>query len=362
MRGSIHISTRSETKVPITVMIAEHQDDGAGEEHVLRDERGEQQRPDGRQAEHQRDDDAARDDIGEEIGEAAGERIERGAHRVFQDDARLGQALGARRHDIGLAQLVEQIRAHDADELRRAGDGEDEGGQRQVLQEVPELREAPRRELEIGREQPADVGVEELEREIHQDEGEEEIRYRQPDEAEEGEEVVAERILPDRGVDADRQGDAPGQDDRGDRDHHGHPQFLADHLGDRPHPLHRLAEIAFRDAADPFGVLDVDRPVEAVEDAQGLGLLRRDQAAARREPRDIGVDEIAGRQLDDDEGQNRDRPDRDEGEQQPADRVGDHGWVEPAARIRRPPSFRRKSESIVPTPRRRRHGPRLSSG
>ena len=36
-------------------------------------------------------------------------------------------------------------------------------------------------------------------------------------------------------------------------------------------------------------------------------------AAVRRQPRDVGVDEIAGRQLDDDEGQHRDRPHRGDG-------------------------------------------------
>ena len=64
---------------------------------------------------------------GKEIGDAAGEGVERGAHRIFHDDAHLGKAFGARGHDVGLAQLVEQVGAHDADELRGAGNGKNEG-------------------------------------------------------------------------------------------------------------------------------------------------------------------------------------------------------------------------------------------
>ncbi len=196
-----------------------------------------------------------------------------------------------------------------------------------MLEQVDELCPAPGGELVFRREQPADIGIEELEREIHQDEREEKIRHGEADETEEGEDVVADRILPDGGEDADRHGDAPGQDDRRDRDHHGEPETVADHLGHRPHPFHRLAEIALAHAIHPFRVLHVDRPVEPVELAQRLRLLERNGAAARRQPRDVGVDEIAGRQLDDDEGQHRDRPDRDQGEQEAADRVGDHAQL-----------------------------------
>ena len=94
MRGSTHISSRSERNVPIDRHHAEQQDDGAGQEHVLRDQRLEQQRADRRQAQHERHDDAARHDVRQQVADGADERIERHAHRVLQDDAvlRAGRA------------------------------------------------------------------------------------------------------------------------------------------------------------------------------------------------------------------------------------------------------------------------------
>ena len=57
----------------------------------------------------------------------------------FRITPRLGQALGARRHDVRLAQLVEQVGAHDADQLGGAGQPQDQRRDRQVLQQVPDL-------------------------------------------------------------------------------------------------------------------------------------------------------------------------------------------------------------------------------
>ena len=45
----------------------------------------------------------------------------------------------------------------------------------------------------------------------HQDEGEQEIRDAQSDEAQEGEEIVARRVLANGGIDADRECDRPDQ-------------------------------------------------------------------------------------------------------------------------------------------------------
>ena len=48
---------------------------------------------------------------------------------------------------------------------------------------------------------------------------------------------------------------------------------------DRAAPLHRHAEVAAHGQAHPLEVLDVDRLIEPVLDAEVLGLLLRDRAS-----------------------------------------------------------------------------------
>ena len=74
--------------------------------------------------------------------------------------------------------------------LGGGGHAQDDRRDRQVPQQVLELAERPRRVQVLRREQPADVGVEVLEAEVQHDQREQEIRYRQADEADEGEDVV----------------------------------------------------------------------------------------------------------------------------------------------------------------------------
>jgi hypothetical protein len=129
--------------------------------------------------------------------------------------------------------------------------------------------------------------------------------------------------MPHRREDADRQRKPPGDHEGGEGEQQGQPNAVADHLGDRPAPFHGLAEIAGDDAGDPFGVLHVFRLVEPVELAHGRGRLGRHRRAGGGEVGDIGVHEVAWRQLDDGEGQHRDHPDRGQPEQQPPCEEGD---------------------------------------
>ena len=81
------------------------------------------------------------------------------------------------------------------------------------------------------------------------------------------------------------------------------------------------------DCAHPQPVLDDDRPIEPVFAAHRRGLLGRDRAAADGEVGDIGVDEIAGRQADDDEGEDGDRGAGDQRQRQTAREVDQHGGL-----------------------------------
>src|SRR5262249_35822341 len=65
-------------------------------------------------------------------------------------------------------------------------------------------------------------------------------------------------------------------------------------------------------------------PVEAIESAHRLRLLHGHRAAACREAGDVGIHEIAGRQLDDDERHHRDGPGRGEGKQEAAHDESNH--------------------------------------
>ena len=170
------------------------------------------------------------------------------------------------------------------------------------------------------------------------DQREHEARHRQADEADERDQVVADGVLADRGVDADRQGEHPREEDRGHRDDHRQRQAVADHLGDRAVPLHRHPEVARAAPAHPAEVLDEHGLVEPV-------LLRAacpPPAPTPRRPTPTSGrcrgDVVARRQLDDDERQHGDRPHREQREDQPLDEIREHGGlVYPGAALGPPP-------------------------
>jgi hypothetical protein len=66
----------------------------------------------------ERHDDAAGDDVREQITDRADERVQRHAHRIAHDDLVLGEAPRPRGHHVRLPQFVQQVGAHDADQLR----------------------------------------------------------------------------------------------------------------------------------------------------------------------------------------------------------------------------------------------------
>src|SRR5439155_21938911 len=95
--------------------------------------------------------------------------------------------------------------------------------------------------------------------------------------SDEGRHVVPGRVLPDGRVDPDRQGQPPREEDGRHRHHHGQPQTVPDHLGDRTLPLERHPEVPPHHELHPAEVLDVEWLVETVLLAEGVGLLLGDE-------------------------------------------------------------------------------------
>ncbi len=166
----------------------------------------------------------------------------------------------------------------------------------------------PRRQRKLRRKQPTDADVEQPQPEIHDDQCQQEVRQRKPDEADKGEYVITDRILPHCRIDADRQSQPPGHDNRAQRQDHRQPQPIADDLGYRTPIFEGLAEIPPNNMAQPFEILHKERLIQTIGMAQRIRLGRRDRRADGRRLSDIGIDEITWRQLKDDEGDDGDRP------------------------------------------------------
>ena len=168
-------------------------------------------------------------------------------------------------------------------------------------EQILEFRPAPGRIEVCGGEKPTHIGIEVLEADVQHGEREQKVWHRQPDEPEKGEQVVENRVLADRRVDADGQGQQPRKDEC--RERHGQRQWqsVANHLHDGPVVLHRHAEVALRDQPDPAQILDVHGLVEPVLRAQVGRLLRRDDGARSGELRNVGVHVVARREMNDDE-------------------------------------------------------------
>ena len=106
------------------------------------------------------------------------ERVEGDAEGVLEDQAALGDALGARGDDVLLLELVEELRAQDADGGGGAGEADDDHRHRHVQHQVAELGPAPGRVDELGREEAGGGDAEDAGGEDEEEEREEEVRRR----------------------------------------------------------------------------------------------------------------------------------------------------------------------------------------
>ena len=144
----------------------------------------------------------------------------------------------------------------------------------------------------------ADVGVEDLKPEVHQQQRKQEVGRGQTDEAEQGHRVVGQRVLPHGADDADRDRRRVDEDHGAQGDHQGQRDALLDQVADRNLVVERPAEVAAHHAEEPDQVLHVERLVEAVVPAQVVGRLPVDLGARRLHARQVGVHEVPRRQVD----------------------------------------------------------------
>ena len=235
------------------------------------------------------------------------ERVERHAQRVLAERPERRQALGLGGGDIGLLQLVQEVGAQPADHAGGARGADHQHRHPQMLEHREELAPAHRL-IEILRvHQAADRGAEHHVGEVQQHERQQEVGRREPEEAEEGQRVVAGAVLVGRRIDPDRERHHPGEQDGREGDDEGQQQPVADHRADRQVVLERVAEIAAEQAAEPDQVLLPPRLVEAVELAQVLELVALDALALGLQLGHVAGQVVARRQLDDHE---RDQADR----------------------------------------------------
>ena len=211
-----------------------------------------QHRPGGRQRHHDRDHDRAGDELRQQAADIGDEGVERHAQRILHQQPERRQALGAAGDDILLVQLIEQIGAQAPDHAGGAGQADHEDRNPDMRQQRAELGQAPGLVDVLRVDQPADRGAEPDVGEIEHHQREQETRRGQADKTEEGQDVVDEAVLMGRGIDPDREGDDPDEQDRCERDHHGEGQRSPTTSVDRQVVLEGIAQIAEDQPAAPM--------------------------------------------------------------------------------------------------------------
>ncbi len=194
-------------------------------------------------------------------------------------------------------------------------------GIHRCLSKSTRRRPAPWRIHELRREQPADRVAEETHRQVHHEESEQEIRRRHAEEAQEGDDIVADAVLADGREDADRKGDRSTRRASVQKATSAvmpsRFQMIsatgARYSNDMPRsPLECIA--------DPAQILDDNRLVEAVADPERLERVGARRRAGGGEIGGVAGDEVARRQLDDGE---RDERHGEEGRDHPQEAAED---------------------------------------
>lgn len=213
-----------------------------------------------------------------------------------------------------LLKLIKKIGTQAPDHAGGTGRADDDDRNPDMLQDRLRLRPAHRFGKIFLVHQVADRSPKPDVGEIHEDQGQHEIRDRDADEPDERQAVIAPAILVRGGIEADREGDDPGEDDGDEGDEDREPQAVADDVTHRQFVLEGVTEIALEHSRHPVDVTQERRLVEAILLPQRLNLLHVDAFALRPDLGDVALEIIARRQLDDGEdkrGNNEERRDHD---------------------------------------------------
>ncbi len=136
------------------------------------------------------------------------------AHGVLVDHLSLCQALGPSCGDVLHVQDIQHVAAHDALELRRAGQAKNKDGRQQVDKIVFDFIQAPGSIHHLARIEPTDVDLEDDDAQEHPHQCHEETGQAQAKEPYCRQCVIAERILVRGRIDADRQRDSDHENQR----------------------------------------------------------------------------------------------------------------------------------------------------
>ena len=280
MRGSLHASSRSATKFPIDQQRRGHDDAVHDQIGILGEKRLHRQPAEAGPGHDVFHDERAAQQRGERVAKNGQQRIDGVAERVLVNHPAFAEAAGAGGGDVFGAQRVEQAGAHPAHDAGEVGRGEHDGRQNEMMRAVPELlrrrHEIVERALRAADGKPAG-GRRKPQRQQRQ----QHIGHGQADKREQRAAAVHPRIFSDRRPDAQRNGDAPGDDQRGKRKQKRVPQPLEDERRGGNFVGHGIAEVAAQNIFEPEEVLDIPRPVEMELRLEAGDGFRRDLRVLR---------------------------------------------------------------------------------
>src|SRR5580765_2271279 len=239
------------------------------------------------------------------------DRVDRVLEHVAADDGALGQALGARRADIVLADDLEHARAREPRERGGGRRAERDGGQDQVPEDIRHAAAA------IGRAHAARREPAELQRK-HDDEHDARPEHRQahPGDRHAHAQAVEPGILLDRGDDARGQTEHDGDGERAGGEHERRLEAEQDLREHGPAERDGAAEIPLNHVPHPPKVLDDEWLIESEIAVEALDILLGGLGAEHDRGR------IARGQVQDGEDQHRDPEEDGDREQQAAEGVG----------------------------------------
>ncbi len=237
-------------------------------------------------------------------------------HRPFR------QPLGPSREDVILANDFEHVGAHVAGKPRQSAESRNQHGQDQVVNDVPAFAGPAEIVVTEGFEPDNGKESEPYAELIHEQERQPEGRRGETDEDEDGGRPVEERIAPGRRKDADGDGHRQNRRDGEHINENRHRQPFEDLVEHRPIVLGEgFAEIEACQSTEPAAVLNGQRLIETVPGPQFLLQL----GACLGIELGLQIGGLAGRQVNDDKGDQGDPQKQRDHQQQTLQQVPKHG-------------------------------------